>query len=212
MNRIAFAPIVDVPLVTITVIAFIRHFNHWAFRRDIETTLDIPSRLHAARLRVLLLFICLLFLCWFVDLAVWAIFAMVLGIGLIVAMAAGGEAADGEFALIGAAYIIREWAFGFPQLILYPPRHELRSSGGHEEHERLFGRMGVTTSSLRPTGDALIDGVKYSVVSYDGGWIDVGVKIEVTNCRSGLLCVTPTSHPDDIGEASDVPESPRRAF
>ncbi len=200
MNRIAFAPIVDVPLVIIAVIAFIWHFNHWAFRRDIETTLDILSRLPAARFRVLLLFACLLFLCWLVDLAVWAIFAMVLGIGLIVAMAAGGEPAGGGFALVGAAYFIREWAFGFPQLILYPPRHETRSSPRHEEHERLFGRTGVTTSSLRPRGDVLIDGVKYSVVSFDGGWIDAGVKIEVTNCRSGLLYVRPSTHPADIGE------------
>lgn len=193
MNTITFAPIVDIPLVAITLIAFICHFGSWAFRGDIETNLDVRSQLHSARVRVLLLFVCLLFLCWLFDLAVWAVFAVVLGMSLIVAMA-GGE----EFALVGAAYFIREWAFGFPQLILRAPRHEIKSSPRREEHERLLGRTGITASSLRPTGDAIIEGVKYSVVSYDGGWIDAGVKIEVTNCRSGKLCVTPTSHADDI--------------
>ena len=45
MCRVVFAPIIDSPLVAITLGAFLWHFNRWAYRRDIGTTADLPSRL-----------------------------------------------------------------------------------------------------------------------------------------------------------------------
>lgn len=189
MSKIAFAPFIDFPLVTIAVFAFIWHFNRWADKRDVETTVDLLARLPTARLRVILFFVCILLVCWTGDLAVWSLFAMLLGIGLVVALATSGDVVGGAFGLFVAAYVIREWAFGFPQLILHPPRHENTTSLQHDGNGELLGKTGVTTVSLRPTGNALIDGVKYSVVSFDGGWIDAGSIIEVRTYRNGMLCV-----------------------
>ncbi|MFN9418287.1 MAG: hypothetical protein ACK578_12505 [Pirellula sp.] len=88
MNRIVFAPLIDLPLVAITLGAFLWHFNRWAYRRDIGTTADLPARLPAARLRVIILFVCILLLCWTVNLAVWSIFAILLVVGVVIALAA----------------------------------------------------------------------------------------------------------------------------
>jgi membrane-bound ClpP family serine protease len=205
MNKIVFAPIIDFPLVIITVSAFIWHFNRWSHERSIDTTVDILSRLPTARHRVMLLFVGILLLCWTANLAVWSIFALLLGIGLVVALASSGEAIGGTFALFGAAYIIREWAFGFPQLILHPPRHEIAASFQHDGNGELTGKTGVTTVSLRPTGNALIDDVKYSVVSFDGKWIDAGVRIEVRTYRNGKPCVVPIPQAAENGESIDRP-------
>lgn len=212
MSKIAFAPIIDLPLVIITVSAFIWHFNRWALRRDVESNVDLPARLPTALLRVILLFVCILLVCWTGDLAVWALFAMLLGIGLVVALATSGDVVGGAFGLFVAAYLIREWAFGFPQLILHPPRHENTTSLQHDGKGELLGKTGITTVSLRPTGDALIDGAKYSVVSLDGGWIDAGERIEVRTYRNGRPCVAPISQATENGEPSDGPETPTGRF
>ncbi|MFN9940156.1 MAG: hypothetical protein ACK56I_11855, partial [bacterium] len=65
-----------------------------------------------------------------------------------------------------------------------------------EEQGTLLGKTGVTITSLRPRGDALIDGGKHPVVSFDGGWIDTDSRVEVKAYRNGLPCVallSPTS-------------------
>ena len=58
-----------------------------------------------------------------------------------------------------------------------------------EEQGTLLGKTGVTITSLRPRGDALIDGGKHPVVSFDGSWIDADSRIEVKTYRNGLPCV-----------------------
>ncbi len=192
MNTIAFVPTIDVPLVVVTVAAFIWHFNHWARRRNIETNLDLSGRLPAARLRVILLFVCILALCWTINLAVWVMMAMLLGIGLVVVLTTGGDIAGGAFGLFAAAFIVREWAFGFPHLILHPPRHDSKTPSQGDGEGALLGKVGFTTTSLRPSGRTLIDGVEYSVVSIDGGWVDAGTSVEVTAVRNGVPCVAPS--------------------
>jgi hypothetical protein len=189
MDRVVFAPIIDLPLVAITLGAFLWHFNQWAFRHDIGTTADLPSRLPAARLRVIVLFVCILLLCWTVNLAVWSIFAILLSLGFVIALAAGGDFDGWPFGLFAAAYFIREWAFGFPQIILHPPRSDSTSTVLQEGQGALLGKTGVTITSLRPRGDALINGGKHAVVSFDGGWIDADSRIEVKTYRNGLPCV-----------------------
>lgn len=107
MDRVAFAPIIDLPIVAITLGAFLWHFNQWAFRRDIGTTADLPYLLPAARLRVTVLFVCILLLCWTVNLAVWSIFAILLGVGFVIALAAGGDFDGWPFGFFAAAYFIQ---------------------------------------------------------------------------------------------------------
>ena len=200
MDTLAFAPLIDFPLAGVTAATFIWHFNRWALRRDIDTAIDISTRLPTARYRVILLFASLLLLCWFLDLAFWSIFALLLGIGLVIAVVFGGDIQGSAFGLWAAAYLIREWAFGFPQLILHPQPHDSRVSVRHETLEILLGKTGVTISPLRPTGDAEIDGLKHSVVSYDGGLLDPGTKVTVMSYRNGYPCVSPMLEPDKSGE------------
>lgn len=188
----SFRPMIDIPLVILTVSVFIWHFNQWSRKANIETNLNLSARLPTARFRVILLFLGILLLCWLVNLAVWSLFALVFAIGLVMALAMTGDVEGGAFGLFGAADIIREWAFGFPRLVLHPPNREITTAVEHLGKE-LLGKTGVTTATLRPTGDALIEGAKYAVVSFDGGWIDAGAKIEVRAYRNGMLCVSPIS-------------------
>ena len=66
-------------------------------------------------------------------------------------------------------------------------------SSGTEDFSQLLGKVGVSTSVLRPGGNAVIDGRLYSVVSQSsliekGKDVEViaveGVKITVTECES----------------------------
>lgn len=191
MDKIAFTPFIDVPLTAIVVVGFILHFKRWSLRRDIETSVDISARLPAARLRVILLFVSILVLCWWIDLAVWSIFALLFGLGLVFAVVFGGGVDGGAIGLFAAAFIVREWAFGFPQLILQPQQREVKNLDHHDGKQELTGKTGVAIGSIRPTGEVLIEGIKYSVASFDGGWIDAGTKVEVRTYRNGMPCVAP---------------------
>lgn len=53
----------------------------------------------------------------------------------------------------------------------------------------LVGKTGVTTTTLRPTGEALVDGSKYAVIAEGGGYIDAGTIVEISAYRNGMLCV-----------------------
>jgi len=197
MEKLTFAPLVDFPLVGITLAAFIWHFNRWAFKHDIDTSIDVVSRLPAARLRIILLFSCTLLLCWSVNFAVWSIFALLLGIGLAVAVVAGGDIGGTALGLAATAWLIREWAFGFPQLILQPQRQDSPVSASTKEIGSLIGKTGVTTSPLRPTGYVEIDGLIYSAASADGQLLDSGTNFTVTCYRNGHPCVTPMQKPSE---------------
>ncbi len=199
MEQLAFAPMIDLPLAGITLSAFIWHFNRWAFHHDIDTSIDVASRLPVARLRVIALFVCALLVCWLANFAFWSIFALLLGIGMAVALVAGGDVDGGAFGLWAAAYLIREWSFGFPQLVLHPQTHDTGSIASAADTGELVGKSGVTTSPLRPTGDAEIDGVTYSVASADGQLLDSGARVTVTSYRNGRPCVSPMPEPRDEG-------------
>ncbi len=84
MDRIAFAPLIDIPLVGFTLAAFLWHFNAWAYRDDLDTSVDVPARLPTARLRVITFFVGVLLICWISNVAAWSIFALILAIGLVI--------------------------------------------------------------------------------------------------------------------------------
>src|SRR6056297_2100257 len=116
------------------------------------------------------------------------------------AVAFGGELEGGAFGLLAVAFLIREWAFGFPQLILHPQNHSSQTKKESGEFGELVGQIGIATSPLRPSGDADIGGVKYSVVSYDGAMIDLGSSVVVRTIRNGGLCVAPVAEASTVGE------------
>lgn len=190
---------IDLPLFGITVVAFVWHFNRWAFRRDIDTSIDLTSVLPAARFRVVALLAAILLFCWLADFAVWAVFAFLVGIGLAVTAVTGGDLSGSGVGLWVAAYAIREWSFGFPQFILHPETHEAETTLPSDDTGKLMGKTGVTISPLRPTGEVKIDGVIYSVASANGRFVDAGQTVTVTSYRNGLPDVSPSPETHDSG-------------
>jgi len=194
MNRFAFTPLMDLPLIVITCALFIWHFHYWSSRNDLETNVDVAPRLPVARRRVITLFAVLLILCWFFNFAVWLVFAILLGGGLAIAVLVGVDIEGGAFGLLAVAYLIREWSFGFPQIILHPVTNRGQTPSDTSTHE-LIGSIGTASSPLRPTGDAMIGEVSVSVASDDGCMIDTGTKVVVTSYRNGRLFVRPHADP-----------------
>jgi hypothetical protein len=189
MDKLSFAPFVDFPLTGVVLAAFLWHFNRWARRNDIDTSINLASRLPKARLRVVALHVCILIACWYFNVAVWSILGIIFCIGLAAIFLITGDVDGAGFGLWSAACMIREWAFGFPQLILHPVVHpDCNGSHGFPTDD-LVGKTGITISPIRPTGDAEIEGTKYSVASDDGQWIDAGIPIRVKTWRNGRPCI-----------------------
>ncbi|MEZ6086812.1 MAG: hypothetical protein R3C05_02015 [Pirellulaceae bacterium] len=206
MNNLTFTLLLDVPLVCMTLTAFIWHFNWWAIHGDVDSTIDLASRLSVARWRVVFLLVGILLLCWLLNIAVWAIFVVLFGIGVAIVFIAGlgMEAGGGGFVLLAVAFLIREWCFGFPQLILLPETHDssvARPTVAHPaaDTNSLVGKSGVAVSPLRPTGEAEIEGVVYTVASADGRMLDRGTLVTDTLFRNGRPCVAPVSETSDAG-------------
>ena len=191
MDKLAFAPLIDVPFVCVLIALFVWNFNRWAVADDADTTVDLSQRLPTARWRVIALFGGILAACWFLNFSAWSVFAFIMAVGFGVAMLFGESA--GEFAPLVTAYIIREWAFGFPQLILQPPSPEATRPTAQQESE-LIGKSGITTSPLRPIGDAEIDGTVMSVSAHDGSLLDEGTEVTIVAYRNGQLRVQPSQH------------------
>lgn len=193
MDKIAFAPLIDVPLVVFTAAACVWHFGRWAVSNDVDPNMNLVARLPIARLRAIALFVAILLLCWLLNLAVWSLFALLLGVGIAIAFLVGGAPDGGAVGLWAAAQLIREWSFGFPHLILHPPGPSVDSARLDQRAGELLGKTGTVLSSLRPMGDADIEGVKMAVSSADGQWIETGTEVTVTAYRNGRPCVTPNS-------------------
>lgn len=188
MDKFAFAPLIDVPFTCVLIALFVWNFNRWAVADDVDTTVDLSQRLPMARWRVVTLFCGILAACWFLNFSAWSIFAFIMAVGFGVAMLFGDS--EGVFAPLVTAYIIREWAFGFPQLILQPPSAEASTATTNPKND-FIGKSGITTSPLRPIGDANIDGTVLTVSSHDGSLIDEGTEVTVVAYHSGQLRVRP---------------------
>ena len=199
MDKLAFAPMIDLPLAVATVIGFLLHFNAWSRGESADTSIDLGSRLPAARIRVVVFFLAVLFVCWMVNFAFWAVLAALVAIGIVFSTLAGGDSSGAELFVFFAAYVIREWAFGFPQLILGPPSDRHVTPRDALPDSELIGRRGVALSPLRPSGDADVEGSVVSVVSDDGRLIDAGMDVVVSGTRNGRVCVRPLADPPQDG-------------
>jgi hypothetical protein len=122
MDLIRFSPLIDVPLVVLTVAGFLRHFHKWAKTSDVAAEVDLATRLPKARSRVVVLFATLLLVCLFANVAVWLFYSLLLGAGLVVMVVTGGDAMGGDFGLLLVGYVIREWCFDCPHMVLQPPK------------------------------------------------------------------------------------------
>lgn len=188
IGKLAFAPLIDIPLIGITLVIFIFHFNRWACRKDLQTNANLVDHLPAARLRVIVFLVGFLLLCLLADFAVWPLFALLIGVGFAIAVVLGWEVEAAAYGLFAVAWCIREWAFGFPQLVLHPTR-QVEDSGPTNCEHSLLDKSGTTLSPLRPVGEACIEGTTVTVGSDDGCLIEASTHVIVTSYRNGRLYV-----------------------
>lgn len=85
------------------------------------------------------------------------------------------------------------------RILLRPPEQSEGGSGVVDETSRWVGHVGRTSSTLRPTGFVLIDGIRLEARSQQG-WIDSARLIRVVAVRLGdLIVVEEDGHADSIG-------------
>jgi len=91
--------------------------------------------------------------------------------------------------LVGGLFLLREWCFGFPNVVLVPPETPDSPKENLSEMSAIVGKVGRTVTPISPTGEALIDERRVSVCSADGRLIESGVDIIVAYCRNGWPCI-----------------------
>jgi len=187
MQFLTFFPAVDLPLIVITTIAFVVNFHLWTKSASEDLRPYLRSRLLGATLRVIGFFAVLLFLCWYLNLAVWCIFVIIC-FAAISGSVLTGESLGLDLAVVLTCGMLREWCFGFPQLILRPQPDTTRSSE-LERLGRLIGSVGITTSPLRPAGNVEINGDEFPAASEGGTLIDKGEEVVVVATKSGAILV-----------------------
>jgi membrane-bound ClpP family serine protease len=102
---------------------------------------------------------------------------------IVLASVSGGNvAANGIMAF--SFTIVREWAFGFPELILHPPVLEIK-----KDNTDLIGQRGRVVAPLRPCGEVIIEDTVITVVSEEGILIDKGAIVVITGRRNDRYCV-----------------------
>ena len=92
--------------------------------------------------------------------------------------------------------LIREWAFGFPQLILHPPQNNDTKMVSMPKSE-YDGQIAITISPLRPCGEIRINDKKISAISDDGRLIDKDEEVVVVGKRNGQVSVKMVANRQD---------------
>ena len=187
MNSIAFTPLVDLPLAGVLLAGLSVNSWLWAKSDRDESEVDLEARLPTALIRLTLFFFGLVIFCWLTNVGVWVIAAAMMVSGIAISVFAGSNSFVPELMLVATAGMLREWTFGFPNLIL-SPRVRSPSSKDTIKHE-LVGVSGVTTSPLRTTGDIRIDSEELSAISDNGTLIEKGTEVVVVAVKNGRMRV-----------------------
>ncbi|MEO1525851.1 MAG: NfeD family protein [Planctomycetota bacterium] len=189
MERFSFATHIDIPLVIALLGVFLFHFRRYSVSTKTESTLDLQQRLPAANVRIVIFLVLLVSVCWFLDVALWIILAVIFAVGCVIGLV-DSDTPLGRFGMLGSVgFLIRECCFGFPELILHPDPDSSESST--QSVDELLGRHALTLSPLRPSGDIEVDGLSFSAVSATGEWIEKGATVNVTDIRNGRPAVSP---------------------
>ena len=126
---------------------------------------------------------------------------LLLGSGIIAAYLklSSGMAVFATFSGIGGVILLLLWFFFvFPKTSLgrnFVLAAEASASDGFvavEDMQRYIGKEGVTTTMLRPSGIARIDGERLDVIT-DGEFVEKGVKIKVVKAAAGRIIVNEVS-------------------
>lgn len=81
-----------------------------------------------------------------------------------------------------------------------------RESREKDQHASLVGKTGRAVTSLRPAGQAEIDGERYDVVT-DGAFVEVGVAIRVDEVEGFRVVVEPIPEAGPAGPTEDSQEN-----
>jgi len=192
METFSFTPYYDLPLLLIVAGLLVWNFHYWSHNAELDSNADLVGRFPLAITKAIVLLVVACFLCWVANFAFWGVFALLLVFGIVVSIALGGDAQGSVIGLLGPAIMLREWAFGFPQLILDPKKRTAESSPLTPENAALIGKKGISLSPLRPMGDIDIGGEIFSATSDSGQLIDAGTNVTVVSYRNGQPRVTPT--------------------
>ncbi len=154
---------------------------------------DVSHRWPAARRRIILLFMFVTAGCWLFDVPAWLVVTF-LGLAGVVASAVS----DFDQAIVLVPWLIREWAFGFPHLILQPSASTTGDSqrDRHSRATELLGMRGTVVSSLRPCGQVQLDDRRVQAVSESGRFIDQGTLVIVCGLKGEEICVRPLTRDD----------------
>lgn len=195
METFQFSLIFDLPLTVLVLLCFLANAWIWAKSDDPEKPGDIEARLPKAIIRYSLFFLGLLAFCWYVNLGVWPIFLTLLVIGLFFSAIAGNSLAP-EFMFIATAGVLREWAFGFPHLILTPNTQSHPSKSNESQVNDLVGARAVTISPLRPAGEIRVNDEEFAAISDDGTLIEKGSEVVIVAIQNSRARVRlPASNP-----------------
>ena len=192
MNSFSFTPLYDLPLLIVVAALLVWHFHYWSHNTELDSNADLVGRFPLACAKAVSLLVIACVICWAANFPFWGIFAILLAFGIALSIALGGQTDGSLIGLLGSAIMLREWAFGFPQLILDPKKRTDASSQLAPENNALVGKKGIALSPLRPMGDIDIDGKVLSATSDNGQLIDAGTSVTVIRFKNGQPRVTPT--------------------
>jgi hypothetical protein len=186
-GTIAFAPLIDLPLLALLLCAFLFHFNGWARTSIPDSSLDLAKRLPAACFSLITLFTCVLIVGYSANIAIWSmlIAGWICATAIAFFVAPTGALSIGFFA---GAWLVREWSFGFPHFVLAPPTSESVALKTDTSHSPFVGALARTVSPLRPRGEVEINGDVYTAYSEDGTLVDENSPVTIVGHRDGALC------------------------
>ena len=184
-----FNILVDLPFALVILGAFLVNFRSFAYSKNVDTSVDLIAALPRANFRAIACVVLWVAACWWVNVSVWLVLAIIFFVGFVPALAIADSHSDGVLFLAPFAFL-RECAFGFPTLVLRPkPERQLAKN-------ELVGKTGKVSSALKPSGRIKIDDQELHAVSEGGEFIESGSTISITGTKNG----TPTVRKIEIIE------------
>lgn len=180
-----FSAWVDGPLGLVVAMAAVIHCRRWAASAKRECNVDLMARLPRAQLSVVAVVVGILVLCWWANIALWALGLAGLGVGLIAGVLLVGASDVPLFVYAPILFFIREWAFGFPLLVLHP----VTESNLETKSSKQLGVRGKVVAPLRPLGTAELNGEIVQVEAEGGVYVDSGVDVVVCGWGNGVVRV-----------------------
>lgn len=189
MIRLPFVAGLDVPLAIVTWGLFVLNFHFYSKTNPESGHIDLRARLPQAYFRITAFFVVVLGVCWAASFGFWVLYVALWVLGMVLGLIGGNQISFGELMVVGTAGMLREWSFGFPNLILSPPTRSGESEAKQARLDQYVGMTATTESALKPTGKIWVDECSLSAISMDGDFIAPGVEVAILEIRNGNALV-----------------------